>query len=257
MTSKISRIMKVFRKIRLSLVFSGKTKSYLIYALGEILLIVIGILIAWKINTLNDKQKNKVVELKIYQSLNEELAANLQLLDSSIIRYTESVKVINKTIKSIGLVSDHLSEDIKQQIVNLNYKPTQLHNGAINSVNSTNKFEFIESVLLKDLIASYPTELDNFETQENKIKNIIVNRLQPAIEAHVSLLDIISNRDIEFSRAKAFSEASNYTDLLNSRAFQNALVDRLLQTENQLANSETLKEKTQTIALKLNHELND
>lgn len=249
--------MKVFRKIRLSLVFSGKTKSYLVYALGEILLIVIGILIAWKINTLNDKQKNKVVELKIYQTLNEELAANLKLLDSSIISYTESVKIINNTIRSIGLTSEQLTEDLKQEIVNINYKPTQLHNGAINSVNSTNKFEFIESVLLKDLIASYPSELDNFESQENKIKNIIVNRLQPAIEAHVSLLDIISERDFEFSRAKAFSQASNYSELLNSREFQNALVDRLLQTENQLVNSESLRAKTQTIAIKLNNELND
>jgi hypothetical protein len=161
--------MKVFRKIRLSLVFSGKTKSYLVYALGEILLIVIGILIAWKINSMNEIRRNRIVELKIYQTLNEELDANLTLLDSSIDRYSLDVKNINQTINSIGLEKEQLTDKIKKAIIEVNYKPTQLHNGAVNSINSTNKFEFMESVLLKDLIASYPNELDSFESQENKI----------------------------------------------------------------------------------------
>lgn len=249
--------MKVFRKIRLSLVFSGKTKSYLVYALGEILLIVIGILIAWKINSMNEIRKNRIVELKIYQTLNEELDANLTLLDSSIDRYTLDVKNINQTIKSIGLEKEQLTDKIKKAIIEVNYKPTQLHNGAVNSINSTNKFEFMESVLLKDLIASYPNELDSFESQENKIENIIINRLQPAIESHISLLDIISERGLSYKKTKAFTKTSNYMDLLNSRSYQNALVDRLLQTEKQLLNSKILKVKTETMSYKLNKEIDN
>ncbi|WP_452226907.1 DUF6090 family protein [Lacinutrix cladophorae] len=247
--------MKIFRKIRRIVLISGKTKSYIAYALGEIILIVIGILIAWKINNLNEIRKNKIVEFKIYQSLNEELNSNLILLDSSIARYTKDLESINTTIKSIGLEEKDLTNEIKEGIVALNYKTTQLHNGAINSVNSTNKFEFIESILLKDLIASYPNELDSFESQENKIENIIVNRLQPAIESHVSLIDIISKRGLDFKKAKSFSQESNYLSLLNSRSYQNALIDRLLQTEIQLLNSKVLKIKTETIAFKLNKEL--
>lgn len=41
--------MKVFRNIREKSLLSGKVRNYLMYALGEILLIVVGILIAWKI----------------------------------------------------------------------------------------------------------------------------------------------------------------------------------------------------------------
>ncbi|MEM5564463.1 hypothetical protein WNY78_05090 [Psychroserpens sp. AS72] len=247
--------MKIFRKIRRTLLASGKTKSYCIYAFGEILLIVIGILIAWKINSLNEIRKNKIVELKIYQTLIQELDANSKVLDSSIVNYTNNLKTIRTTIKSIGLMPEEFTDKIKVGIVNVNYKPIQLHNGAINSINSTNKFEFIESVLLKDLIASYPNELDNFETQETKIKDIVINRLQPAIEKHVSLIDILSGRDLEYKRIQNFLEESNYEELLNSRDYQNALVDRLLQTETQLAIAKSLKEKTQIMAEKLNKEL--
>ena len=247
--------MRLFRKIRKNLLISGKIKSYLVYALGEILLIVIGILIAWKINNLNEIKNNRIVELKIYESLNEELNSNLILLDSSITRYTENVKVIKNTMSYMGLKYQELTDDVKEGIISVDYKITKLHNASINSVNSTNKFEFIESGLLKELIASYPSELDNFDNQEAKIQHIVINRLQPLIEAHISLIEILSGRYSKDNKIQALSKQSNYDKLLNNREFQNTLIDRLLQTEVQLAIAKNLKDKTKTIAIRLNREL--
>jgi len=45
--------MKIFRKIRLNLLSENKTRKYLIYAIGEIILVVTGILIALQINNWN------------------------------------------------------------------------------------------------------------------------------------------------------------------------------------------------------------
>ncbi|MBK8633970.1 MAG: hypothetical protein IPN72_10580 [Saprospiraceae bacterium] len=46
-------MIKLFRNIRQSLLAEGKTSKYLKYAIGEIILVVIGILIALSINTWN------------------------------------------------------------------------------------------------------------------------------------------------------------------------------------------------------------
>ena len=54
-----------FRKIRYNLMEKNKTGKYLKYAIGEILLVVIGILIALQINTWNE-ERLKQKELKIY-----------------------------------------------------------------------------------------------------------------------------------------------------------------------------------------------
>jgi hypothetical protein len=50
-------MLTLLRKIRRSLIKSGSTKSYLFYAIGEIALVVIGILIALQINTWNEERK--------------------------------------------------------------------------------------------------------------------------------------------------------------------------------------------------------
>ena len=112
--------MRLFRKIRKKLLISGKIKNYVVYALGEILLIVIGVLIAWKINNLNELRKNRIVEVKIYESLNEELNSNLVLLDSSIASYTKNREAIEATIDLIMTEQQNeLGTDEKNTIINV------------------------------------------------------------------------------------------------------------------------------------------
>ena len=56
--------MKVFRKIRQSMIDEGKLRKYLLYAIGEILLVMIGILLAFQVNSWNNQRlKNKAVRL--------------------------------------------------------------------------------------------------------------------------------------------------------------------------------------------------
>ena len=57
-------MIKFFRKIRQNMIKDNRTKKYLLYAIGEIVLVVIGILIALQINNANEIQKNKVTESK-------------------------------------------------------------------------------------------------------------------------------------------------------------------------------------------------
>jgi hypothetical protein len=52
-------MIKFFRKIRQRLLTENKFSKYLIYAIGEIILVVIGILIALQVNNLNEQSKKK------------------------------------------------------------------------------------------------------------------------------------------------------------------------------------------------------
>ena len=66
-------MIKFFRKIRQNLLSEGKTGAYLKYAFGEIVLVVIGILIALQISNWNEDKKEQVFEREIL----EQIRANL------------------------------------------------------------------------------------------------------------------------------------------------------------------------------------
>ena len=56
-------MIKFFRKIRYDLMEKNKTGKYLKYAIGEIILVVIGILIALQINNWNEDRKRRAIEI--------------------------------------------------------------------------------------------------------------------------------------------------------------------------------------------------
>ncbi len=56
-------MIKFFRKIRQNLLIENKIGKYLKYAIGEIILVVIGILFALSINNWNESRKDSISEL--------------------------------------------------------------------------------------------------------------------------------------------------------------------------------------------------
>lgn len=92
---------RFFRNIRKNLASANKPLKYLMYAFGEITLVVIGILIALKINNWNEYQKERALELTVLKELAENLEANIPRFESMIERCNtdnHSADVILKVI---------------------------------------------------------------------------------------------------------------------------------------------------------------
>ena len=103
-------MIKFFRHIRKNLLMENKTGSsavasakagkYFKYAIGEIILVVIGILIALQINNWNEAQKDQAQVITYKRLIKEELKEDLKILDF--------LQVFNDSIRS--LISDYLKE---------------------------------------------------------------------------------------------------------------------------------------------------
>jgi len=90
-------MIKFFRKMRQDLLLTGKTGKYLKYAIGEIILVVIGILIAISINNWNEYQKDRKIESIYLSGLKKELISDTTSISQYIIKpYEEKMNILKK-----------------------------------------------------------------------------------------------------------------------------------------------------------------
>ncbi|WP_417859822.1 DUF6090 family protein [Winogradskyella sediminis] len=101
-------MIKFFRHIRKDLMEQNKTSKYFKYAIGEIVLVVIGILIALQINNWNEGKKAKEKEHQVLTEIISDLDYTLQDLDRVLNKRTNN---LNRTINSINTIIDVLKTD--------------------------------------------------------------------------------------------------------------------------------------------------
>ncbi|MEZ2414532.1 DUF6090 family protein [Muriicola sp. E247] len=99
-------MIKFFRKIRQNLLSEGKTGKYFKYAIGEIVLVVIGILIALQINNWNGDRKVKKLETQIYKELKSDLVQTKNDIEKVI---SEHKKILKSTQQLIFDISNKKS----------------------------------------------------------------------------------------------------------------------------------------------------
>ena len=88
-------MIKFFRNVRKNLLSQGKTTNYLKYAVGEIVLVVIGILIALQINNWNESRKEDKLARQYLQGIENNLKKDVQSIDTLILSYGKDISLIN------------------------------------------------------------------------------------------------------------------------------------------------------------------
>ena len=140
---------------------ASTVRKYVIYLSGEILLIVVGILIALQINNWNEVQKDKVVENELLASLKSELIILIDALNSCLEKNENSLEAAKKYISETG---KNITDSQKVSIVlsASNYVDCEFSNPILEKINSSGReYKIIKNDLL----------LDMFRLQENIKKN--------------------------------------------------------------------------------------
>lgn len=104
-------MIKVFRKIRQNFLNKGKLSRYLLYALGEIILVVIGILIALYINNKNEQRKSNLLGLSLLKDLKTEIVLDTIDINWNMEHQLSVLKAENELL--VALQSKNYSMDEK------------------------------------------------------------------------------------------------------------------------------------------------
>ena len=113
-------MIKFFRRIRKSLLLENKLSKYLLYAVGEILLVVVGILIALQVNNWNEEKKYKINERIILEDLKKNIETNNDILQKGLIQLealNNSSSIILKVLRENLPYSDTLDIHFYQAVI--------------------------------------------------------------------------------------------------------------------------------------------
>lgn len=114
-------MIKFFRKIRRKLLDQGDLKRYLIYAIGEIFLVMIGILLAIQVSNWNNIEIDNTAGEKFYQNFKRQISEDLQTINGTIAynnnyrnQYQYAIQIIEENdrskIDTLGYIALNLTK---------------------------------------------------------------------------------------------------------------------------------------------------
>ena len=110
-------MIKFFRKIRQNLLSEGKTTKYFKYAIGEIVLVVIGILIALQINNWNEERKEKESLNAIYNLVISDLESDLKTIPEILKYNSNKAPLLKHIIKGNLSRNDYNTNDTYYNLI--------------------------------------------------------------------------------------------------------------------------------------------
>ena len=240
-------MIKFFRKIRQKLLSENKFNKYLIYAIGEIVLVVIGILIALGINNWNNEQKDNQAEVKYLSQIKKSLKENDLILKKRI----ESDK---RLLKLGGQLYNHiknqkkLNDSIKQILVVLQYDQMVSFNMAAFENLKNDGLSFISNDDLKfEIINIYDKEL-------KYIQNIFANQFENYLSGVINPF-FSENFEFASNKKKIIIEPNNYQELLSNKKTTNIISMVNTMRSFAISNYTDTQKKINEILIKLEKEI--
>ncbi|WP_104734567.1 DUF6090 family protein [Hanstruepera ponticola] len=169
----------LLRKIRRNLVSQNRFNKYMLYAIGEIILVVIGILIALQINDWNDQKKKSDLEIKILKEIDTNLSFDLEEIREDI-SLMDSIEFA--AIDIVDYISNHEipSEKFNYNVAKMKVAPHFNPNKSGYELLSSKGVEIVVNdslrIAISDLYESYYPYYNQYEKERIMFKS---NLIQP------------------------------------------------------------------------------
>ena len=181
--------MKLFRNLRQNLIKEGNLRRYLFYALGEIMLVMIGISLAFQADNWNEDRIKRNTEIRYYENIKEQIIDDKELIQGQVHfnnRYMVQFKYANEIIETndrskldtLGLLIRNLTQysDFDKEG---NIYETMVNGGEV-------------KLLQNHKIVNGIRELEEIYNYVNRMENIhydaMMNHTAPAISSVLKLL---------------------------------------------------------------------
>ncbi|MEZ4810061.1 MAG: DUF6090 family protein [Allomuricauda sp.] len=224
-------MIKFFRRFRQQLLHENKFTKYLLYAVGEIVLVVIGIFIAIQLNGWNQNRIEKKQLAITLENLKEEFSSTEELLTSISSHYVTSIeaniRLMNLFIAHDGGISaQDIDLLISQSAKQVPFYPPQ---PVLDELFNSGKIKSISNETLRRNLLEWESNIKWFHFDYDLMITFSNDQFQPYITRHWSWKNIEITEGSEF-----FDERSTFNvdpnELLQKLEFENLIDTNLFHT---------------------------
>ncbi len=178
----------IFNSIRQRLLAQNRFTRYLVYAAGEILLVVIGILIALQLNLLKEERNQRRQEVQTLEQLRDEFTSNLVQLDEKI---SMRESMMRSALQLLAYHDDTAmidTDSVETHIARTTVSPT--FDPVTNDLITSGRLYLISNLELRRKLSSWTSEL--IQVTEEEVAWIGLNRnvYAPFLRAHYPMRNI-------------------------------------------------------------------
>ena len=174
-------MLRFFQKIRKNLLSENLTSKpaspagrYILYAVGEILLVMIGILLALQVNNWNEKQK-QIKELKSYtKSLSSDLVQDIEMVFTNIRQGRGTVMKIDSLRRYAKDKELHELSNLHLWLLTrpLDFRPYRWHRSSLDELENSGALRYMKDDTLIQMIADYEAFTRHMDEDYNTDKLI-------------------------------------------------------------------------------------
>ena len=183
-------MIKFFRKIRQQLIQDNKMGKYFKYAIGEIILVVIGILIALQLNSMRERSIDRQKEQSYLKEINLDFKSNKIQLDSIIEHNKKALHACKRLqfhiknlrgYKNAKDIENHpLSDSLMYYqgwaFANKSYNPKS---GSVRALINSSSFDLIQNDSLRRLLISWEDVLGDYLEEEEFARKFLFDYYYP------------------------------------------------------------------------------
>ncbi|MEM8507091.1 MAG: DUF6090 family protein [Bacteroidota bacterium] len=201
-------MIKLFRKIRQRLLFENRLGNYLLYAVGEIVLVVVGILLALQINNWSEAQKQQKEEKKLLTALLEDFTENKTRIEATLHLETNMLQLSRSLIQAMQSEKSTIHPDTLRFWVASGAKSwwkTEFVTGTYEAMVSSGKVDILENDDLKQVLSQFSADItsgfeDHYESMQYLIEmNKLSAKIAPALihDTQREVLGVLPDTDFD------------------------------------------------------------
>ena len=202
---------RFFRTLRKNVIGNGQVRRYLFYALGEIALVVIGILLALQIDAWNETRTDRKKELLYLKEIRANLADDLDNVDYSIAFNRKKDSVISASLNAMlqaGSNREAMLTISRNMPILAEFSVYTQNRVAFDNMLSAENIDLVSSDSLRSALSAYYAEqnlLDGTQERVKQLTRIFVDNTTPLLMNRENITqfyqenNFVSGNDLDFT----------------------------------------------------------